>query len=106
MFFHQKQELADIFIYYDTSRASLNYYRKNIEENRITEHQYIGCTRQELIRIFQNHLEELEKNVCLSILNAIEADFRTDYLIRVRKKHKSILSIKFRELDKEKVTSQ
>ena len=100
MFSDKKQELNDIFLYYDSSRSSLNYYRKGIEEDKIIDNNYIGYTRKELIESFHSHFDELEKDVCLSILNSIEANFRIDYLIRARKKYKDEISRKFRELYK------
>ncbi|MCP4347994.1 MAG: hypothetical protein GY795_21020 [Desulfobacterales bacterium] len=102
MLSEQNQELSDIFIYYNTLQLSLNYYRTGIEENRITDENYIGYTKNELIESFHNHLNELEKNVCLNILNAIEASFRIDYLIRAEKKYKDDTSRRFRDLYKSK----
>jgi len=100
MFSNQRQELIDIFLYYDSSKRSLNYYRKGIEESKVIDNNYIGYTRKELIASFQSHLVELEKNICLNILSAIEARFRVDYQIRVKGKYKDNTSKKFREIYK------
>ena len=69
MFSNQRQELTDIFLYYDSSKLSLYYYRKGIEESKVIDNNYIGYTRKELIASFQNHLVELEKNICLNMLS-------------------------------------
>ena len=54
MFSNQRQELTDIFLYYDSSKLSLYYYRKGIEESKVIDNNYIGYTRKELIASFQS----------------------------------------------------
>ena len=102
MFSDQHQDLDEIFLYYHTTSKSLNYYRESIARSKVINQHYIGLTNNELIEYFEQHLEELEKNISFNILSTIEASFRIDYKIRTRKKHKDDLSRKFRELHKTK----
>ncbi len=102
MFSDQHQDLNEVFVYYETSIESLNYYRDSISNNLIINQHYLGLTRLELIEYFVRHHDELEKNISFTILSTIEAAFRIDYTIRTQKKHKDDLSRKFRKLYKEK----
>ena len=96
----ENQELSEIFTYYSTSLESLKYYRKGITSNDVVDSNYIGYTNQELMKSFENYISELEKNISFSILSALEATFKIDYIIRTSKKHKDDLSRKLRELYK------
>lgn len=102
MLSHQNKGLNELFLYYQTALKAFQHYRKSIEKNSVVDNNYIGFTKQELREIFDGHVEELEQNACLSILSAVEANFRIDYLIRVNKKFKDSLSRRFRKMYKEK----
>lgn len=102
MFSSQHQDMNEIFRYYHTTSKSLNYYREGIASSKITNQDYIGLTKNELIKSFDLHLAELEKNTSFNILSTIEASFRIDYIIRTKKKYKDHLSRKFRNLYKSK----
>lgn len=102
MFSNQHQDMNEIFLYYHTTFKSLNYYREGIASSKMTNQDYIGFTKNELIKSFNLHLAELEKNTSFNILSTIEASFRIDYIIRTKKKYKDRLSQKFRKLYKSK----
>jgi len=96
------KELGDIFLYYQTSNSSLLLYRDNIISEMITDENYVALTKDELINIFNFHIDELEKTVSMNILSNIEASFRIDYSIRAKERLKDPVSRKFRELYKDK----
>lgn len=96
------QVLEDIFLYYQTSNSSLLLYRDSIISGKIADENYIALTKDELINIFNSHIDELEKTVSMNILSNIEASFRIDYSIRAKKRLKDPVSRKFRELYKNK----
>jgi hypothetical protein len=96
------QVLGDIFLYYQTSNSSLLLYRDNIILERIDDENYIALTKDELINIFNSHIDELEKTVSMNILSNIEASFRIDFSIRAKNRLKDPVSRKFRELYKNK----
>ena len=96
------QELGEIYLYYQTSNNSLLFYRDNIMAERVNDRNYAALTKDELIKVFHLHIEELEKTVSMSILSNIEAGFRIDYVIRSKKRLKDPISRRFRELFKTK----
>ena len=96
------QELGEIYLYYQTSKNSLLFYRDNIITERVNDRNYTALTKDELIEAFHSHIEELEKTVSMSILSNIEAGFRIDYVIRTKKRLKDPISKKFRQLFKTK----
>jgi hypothetical protein len=96
----QEQKLNQIILYYETLKSSLHYYRNGIEQKQFIDNNYFDYTNKELIESFQDHLNELEKNVCFNIVNSVEASFRVDYINRVKKKLKDNTSRKLRELYK------
>ncbi len=88
------QELGEIYLYYQTSNKSLLFYRDNIIAGRVNNRNYIALTKDELIKAFQSHIDEL------TILSNVEAGFRVDYVIRTKKRFKDPISRKFRDLFK------
>ena len=94
--------LGDILLYYQTSNRSLLLYRDNIISEMINDENYNLLTKNELINIFNYHIDELEKTVSMNILSSIEASFRIDFSIRTKNRLKDPVSKKFRGLYKNK----
>jgi hypothetical protein len=63
--------------------------------------EFIGYTLKELESELENRLEEHDKNSCLTLLSAMEALIRMDYLQRCYTRQKDNISRKFRELHKD-----
>jgi len=100
----ENQELDVIFAYYNTSKASLLWYRDGILNGRLVNPDYVGYTKKELENAFLNHIDELEKGTIFNIFSSLEARFQIDYRVRVQKRLKDSLSRKFRDLYKKKST--
>ena len=100
MLSRENQDVSKILLYYHTSSKSLNSYRESIASNKVNDPNYIGFTKKELIEYFNNHFEELEKNISFNILSTLEASFMVDYLFRTKRKLKDDVSRKFRDLYK------
>lgn len=63
--------------------------------------EFVGYTLQELENELENRIEEHDKNSCLTLLSAMEALIRMDYLQRCYTRQKDNISRKMRELHKE-----
>lgn len=98
MLSNQHQSLDEIFACFNTSDASLRYYRVGILNAYVENADYADFTKSEVYELFRDYLEELEKVTVLNIVSSLEARFHIDYLIRATKKYKDGLSRKFREL--------
>lgn len=96
-FSHQNLELDDISIYHLDSENSLRLYYKTKNEER-----FANYTDDDLANELRDRTDELNRSSCLSLLAAVEAVFRIDYLQRNYKKKKDALSRKFRAVYKMK----
>lgn len=63
---------------------------------------FIGYSKEELSIEFKQRMEELDKTSSLTVLSALEASFRIDYLKRCYQKEKDALSRIMREIYKKK----
>lgn len=92
-------DLDDIAVHYSDVEAAL---RQHFLHTSTVGVRYIGFTDAELFEVLEQRLEEERRSAILSILAAIEAAFRIDYLQRVYTKRRDNLSRTFRELYREK----
>lgn len=84
--------IKEIEEYYIVSEKALRLFYNN------TNIYFIGYTTAELKNELNSRIEELNKNTALTLLSAIEAHFRIDYLQRVYTRDKENISKRFREL--------
>ncbi|NLY63509.1 MAG: hypothetical protein GX070_00905, partial [Alcaligenaceae bacterium] len=84
--------IKEIEEHYIVSEKALRLFYKN------TNIYFIGYTTAELKNELNSRIEELNKNTALTLLSAIEAHFRIDYLQRVYTRDKENISKRFREL--------
>jgi hypothetical protein len=64
---------------------------------------FLSYTNAEVSGELNNRLAELDKTASMTVLAALEAAFRTDYLQRCYKKERDPLSREFREIYKRKI---
>lgn len=90
----QAEEISikQVVRYYETSEKALRLFYQ--ETNPL----FLGYTRLELDNEFKGLIDELDKSASLTVLSAIEAFFRNDYIKRSKNKMKDHLSRSFREL--------
>ncbi|MFS0644680.1 hypothetical protein [Siminovitchia sp. 179-K 8D1 HS] len=98
----ETRELDQIYLFFNDTRQALTHYKQSIKKGRIVADQFIGFTPNELDEWFNQHLEELEKLVCLEMLSSTEAALRMDYLKRIYNRKKDNLSRIFRSIYREK----
>lgn len=99
-FSNQHQDMAIIESHHlDVTEATKHYFKP--ASGQFIQ-RFMGYSPQELARELEGHLKELEHTSSLSILSAIEAAFRIDYLQRCYQKKKDDLSREFREIHKTK----
>jgi len=72
------------------------YYRTTMQP------EFVGYTLRELENELKNRMDEHDRTSCLSLLSAIEALLRMDYLQRCYEKEKDDISRKMRALHKQK----
>jgi len=96
------QTLEEISDYYKVMSEALRQYYNVADKDKLIPPQFIGLTLKELEKELNERLNELDKNVSLSLLSAIEASLRIDYLNRVYQREKDDLSRVFREIHKKK----
>lgn len=96
----QHLQLAQISQYYSDIEASVrNYF--SLFNPRLGE-RFAGYTPQEMEREMDSVLEEHARSTSMSILSALEATFRMDFLQRCYKRRRDPLSRAFREIHREK----
>lgn len=93
-FSNEELPIEEIEEYYSLVEKALRQFYN--EHNSI----FVGYTREELNNELENRIEELDKSTALTILAAMEAHIRVDYLQRCYNKDKQELSKKFRVLYK------
>lgn len=97
-FSKQHQEISQIEVYYaDMTEATREYFKPRTE--KLSE-RFLGYTISELNTERDERLAELDRTSSLSILSAIEAAFRIDYLQRCYQKKKDPLSRAFFKIHK------
>jgi hypothetical protein len=96
------QSLEEISDYYKVTAEALRKYYNTAENSNPIPARFIGLSQNELEKELTERLNELNKNVSLSLLSAIEASLRIDYLNRVYRREKDDLSRVFREIHKTK----
>ena len=97
----EQLNLSDINAHYvDVAAALKGYFNP---ANRFYDAKFTGYSVTELTSQLQTRLEEIDRTSALSVLSAIEAVFRIDYLRRCYyTKKKDPVSRAFRKLYKEK----
>ncbi len=93
----QVDEIAQHFQYTDSS-IRLYFSPKNPDVNRL----FPGEAKTEVSSHLETVSEENERLVSMSLLSAIEATFRIDYLQRCYKRKKDRLSVSLREIHRQK----
>ena len=91
-------EIKEIANHYNDVEHSLRYAFAN---SSLFIERFSGLSHDEIRHSINNSIDEEGRLHALSILSAIEAMFRVDYLQRVHKKQKDSLSRAFRDLYKE-----
>jgi len=95
-FSYQELPIKEIDAYYFSSEHALRtFYNK-------TNPYFVGYTVQELESELDERIDELDKSAAFSILAAIEAYLRIDFIQRCQNKEKDDLSRKFRAIYVEK----
>jgi len=77
-------------------KSVYSFYRTPIQS------EFIGYTLKELETELEDRIQEHDKISCLTLLSAMEALLKMDYLQRCYTKQKDNISRKFRELHKDK----
>jgi hypothetical protein len=96
------QTFEEISDYYKvTAEALRKYYNFATIGNPIPS-RFVALSQEELEKELNERLNELDKNVSLNLLSAIEASLRIDYLNRVYRREKDNLSRTFRKIYKDK----
>lgn len=98
-FSNKHLDLQNISIHHLDIESSLKQYFKSKSEERFT-----GYTEKEISNELLRRKSELSHTSCLSLLAALEAVFRIDYLQRNYNKKKDSLSREFRAIYKKKST--
>jgi hypothetical protein len=99
-FSYASQTLEEINDYYQVMSEALRKYYNVADMGNSIPPRFIGLSREELEKELNERLNELDNNVSLSLLSAIEASLRFDYLNRVYRREKDELSKAFREIHK------
>ena len=94
-------DLTNIAAHYTDVEAALRHY---FAYPLAHGSRFAGYTTEKVYEELEQRLEEEDKSCVLSILAALEAAFRIDYLQRVYKRKKDELSKEFRVLYKAKST--
>lgn len=100
VFSGQQLALIDIVQYHRDIESSLRVYYS--QDSSQYERQFAGYTEEELWEERDARLLEHDRLMAFSVLSALEAALRVDYLQRVYGKKKDGLSKAFREIYKEK----
>jgi predicted CopG family antitoxin len=101
-FSNKNVDIADLALHhYDVENSLRNYFSTNA--NSFTA-RFTCCSASELTAELQTRLAELDMTSSLTILSAVEAVFRIDYLQRCYQKEKDSLSRTFRALHKRKTS--
>ncbi len=100
-FSHEHQKLSDISLHYTDTEASLISYFSNTGNHT---GRFSTYTRDEISNELRERINELSLTSSFSLLAALEAVFRIDYLQRNYKKRKDDLSRACRAIYKEKQT--
>ena len=85
-------------MYSDSERSLRFYYNEPGIENR--DPKFLGYTPKEVQEELKERIDELDMHAALGVMAALEASFRTDYLVRCDARKKDNLSRHFRELQK------
>ena len=101
-FSNEHLELDDITIHHSDSESSLKLYFSS--ENKYYKERFSDYTADELSNELRARIDELSHTSSLSLLAALEAIFRIDYLQRNYKKKKDSLSRRFRTIYAKKST--
>ncbi len=95
-------ELDDIAMHYLDSESSLKLYFSS--DNKDYEERFSGYSAEELTSELRERINELSHTSSLSLLAALEAIFRIDYLQRNYNRKKDSLSRAFRSIYQKKST--
>lgn len=98
-FSNEHQNLSDISLHHSDTEISLRIFFSNA---KIYEDRFSSYTIDEIQKELGERISELNLTSSLSLLAALEAVFRIDYLQRNYKRKKDALSVACRDIYKEK----
>ncbi|MFZ1108414.1 MAG: hypothetical protein WAN43_08725 [Rhodomicrobium sp.] len=92
--------LADVALHYNDTNGALTLFFSTASPSY--EVRFLGDKPDEVREELGNRLTELDRNTTMTLLAAVEAAFRIDYLQRCYQRKKDEVSRQFREIYKEK----
>ena len=99
-FTNAAQELPEIAGYRNDTVDSLTYFLQPLVQQ--ANPRFLSFSPEEFTQLLRDRVEETDLHSSFSILAAVEAALRVDYLIRATKKRKDPLSRAFRGIYKQK----
>jgi len=91
--------ISSILWFFDSMVETLNQYQVHVLSSSVAPFHFVHPTNAEILEAFRDLRIELDKEVVLSLVAAIEAEIRKDYLLRAtRKKRSTAVGKKFRVL--------
>ncbi len=94
-------DLREYALNYEDMEKSLRFYFGAAAV--MASARFVGYTSVEVLRQLDDRLEELDKTAAMTVLAALEAAFRIDYLQRCYGRKKDPVSRAFREIYKKKM---
>lgn len=95
-----------VWEWYRVSEKAIREERKRVLDALFTEDaigdRFVGMNREDIESYFEAHLRELELLACFDIIAAAEGYLRLEYLNRVYKRLKDVVSRRLRDLYKER----
>lgn len=102
-FSNSNVDVSELAIHHTDVESSLRNYFSTGAPSYTTR--FTGYAPSEVVEELETRLSELDMSSSLTVLTAVEAIFRIDYLKRCYQRKKDSLSRAFRELHKRKQTS-
>lgn len=99
-------ELEEIWDWFDNNKIGLHLLKSDlleaIKNNSLVPEKYIGFNSAEIEAHIKSQLTELENVTSLSLLSAVEAKLRRDYLLRVYARKRDEISRSMKQIYNEK----
>ena len=100
VFSGENKQLAEVAIHYNDAESALTLYFS--AASPVYSVRFVGYRPSEVREELSDRIAELDRSASMSLLAAVEAAFRIDYLQRCYQKKKDIISRRFREVFREK----
>ena len=95
-------DLVELALHHsDVENALRDYFSANSNSFNV---RFVGYSASEVVEELHARLTELDMTSSLTVLSAMEAAFRIDYLLRCYRKKRDSLSRAFRELHKRRAS--